>query len=113
MRTRRPHKNKEVIYYVTPELTSDMISSVIRWLNETATTIVHVHDYATPDKDVWKLFDRGYKLIRNGKAAPEVYQELKNLIGINDPDRISEEFFQALEDIGLVEKNILDEDEDL
>lgn len=110
MRTRRT--NRGVIYYVTPDMTEEIVSDVRNWLNETATTIVHVHDYATPDKDVWKLFDRGYKLIRDGNPDPKAYQELKRLIGIDGEDRISYNFFEELEGRGLV-KDIILEDDDL
>ena len=109
MRTR---PNKEIIYYVTPKISSEMIDEIIRWKECENTEIVHFYDYATPDHDVWKLFDRGYKLIRDGKPDPKAYQELKRLIGIDGEDRISYNFFEELEGRGLV-KDIILEDDDL
>ena len=105
---RRTNNEREVIYYVAPDMTDEIISEVTQWLTITNTKILHNYDYATPDKDVWKLFDRGFEIIRNGNFAPEAYRELKQIIGINGSDHIAYEFFEELEERGLVENQILD-----
>ena len=112
MRTRRT--NRGVIYYVTPNMTEEIVSDVRKWLTITNTKILHNYDYATPDHDVWQLFDRGFEILRDGKPDPKAYQELKRLIGIDGEDRISYNFFEELEEREqLVEKNILEEEESL
>ena len=113
MRARRTRINneREVIYYAFPNVTEELVSDVAKWLKETNTLILHNYDFATPDHDVWQLFDRGFEIVRDGKFAPEAYRELKKIAGIDDSDHIAYEFFEELEDRELAEKNILDDDD--
>ena len=89
MRARRTRINneREVIYYAFPNVTEELVSDVAKWLKETNTLILHNYDFATPDHDVWQLFDRVFGIVRNGNCAPEAYRELKKIIGSSGLDQ--------------------------